>query len=163
MILISYIYGANKFMGNVEEMGINMPSWMRMIWIGLWMVVTPLIIAVITILKWVDYAPMNYTDNNGHVYEYPAAAQAAGWFFEIFPTFITVTYFLFSIFKRGIKESFEPSASWEATNASSILAAQRWKAEGFSEDVYDVVKDVIVSAATSLDNVSQISKQSKQE
>lgn len=157
MILISYIYGAKKFMGNVEEMGIGLPSWLRMTWIAMWVVITPLIVAIITILTWVDYEPMNYVDNNGVVYEYPAWAQVVGWVFEILPTAITVLYFVYSLARQGFSASFQPSPMWDATNASSILAAQKWKEEGFNEDVYDVTKNEedSKSTKTDLDQISQ--------
>jgi len=162
MILISYIYGAKKFFGNVEEMGISLPSWLRMTWIVMWVVVTPLIVAIITILTWVDYEPMNYTDNNGVVYEYPAWAQVVGWVFEILPTAITVLFFVYSLARKGFSASFQPSPMWDATNASSILAAQKWKEEGFDDDVYDVTNngEDSKSTKTDLDNISQKSDKS---
>ena len=50
--------GQTRKLRNVPDSLSKFLKIFRMVWIGLWMVVTPLIIAVITVLKWVDYAPM---------------------------------------------------------------------------------------------------------
>ncbi|XP_023324598.1 sodium-dependent dopamine transporter [Eurytemora carolleeae] len=136
MALVAWVYGYQKFLGNIEEMGIQLSKPIRSMWIVLWCAVCPIIILFIVVLKWVSYKPMKFNDD----YEYPAGVQAVGWIFELLPTAITVGYFFFSLYKNGIHESFNPSPSWELTNASLALRLKKTKDNEafFDETVYKV-------------------------
>jgi len=131
-VLVSWVYGAEKFMKNIEEMGINLPGPIRMTWKVLWLVISPVIICVVTIMKWINSKPIKYDD-----VEYPAGVQAVGWIFELFPSAITIGYFIYSIVRNG-KGSLRPSLSWEATNASSIISASKVNEAFFDDTVYKV-------------------------
>jgi len=133
VILISWAYGAEKFLTNIEEMGVHLSKPTRMMLKVMWIGVSPVIIAIITILKWVQYKPMEY---NGEVY--PDWVQVVGWIFEIFPSVITAGYFIYSNIRHGWSESMSPSLSWDATNASSILMAAKVNEAFFDDAVYKV-------------------------
>ena len=74
VIVVSYFYGMDKFIGNLKEMGIKMPPWLAWIWkIMLW-VVTPGILAFVTVYSWIKSENMKWNDE----YQYPASVQAVG-------------------------------------------------------------------------------------
>ena len=53
VVLMSWIYGAKKFMGHIAEMSMKIPAFMRYYWLLCWYLLTPGIIAFITIFYWV--------------------------------------------------------------------------------------------------------------
>jgi solute carrier family 6 amino acid transporter-like protein 5/7/9/14 len=56
-VLVAWIYGSNRFLGNIQEM-IKLPRGLHLFWWALWTFVCPVIIAAVVILKWYSYTPM---------------------------------------------------------------------------------------------------------
>ena len=46
LIIISWFYGADRFAGNVEEMKMKIPAFMKIYWKACWLVITPVIIGM---------------------------------------------------------------------------------------------------------------------
>ena len=91
--MIAWVYGVKNFLINISEM-FHLPKVLEMYWSVMWLVVSPVILTVIVILKWVEYSPMYYKfgPRAEDEYTYPAAVQALGWFFELSPTVLTILY-----------------------------------------------------------------------
>ena len=91
--MIGWVYGCKKFLLNISEM-FHLPKVFKIYWSIMWLIVSPVILAVIVILKWVEYKPMSYKfgPRDQDVYTYPDAVQALGWFFELSPTILTILY-----------------------------------------------------------------------
>ena len=58
VILVAWVYGADKFMGNIKEMSVPMPKVFQYYWKLMWVVVSPIILTTITILAWVNPTPL---------------------------------------------------------------------------------------------------------
>ena len=91
MIMVAWVYGCNRFLANIEEM-FYMPGPLKLYWRAMWTLVSPLVLVVVIILKWVEYKDMDFETSTGDLYVYPAAVQALGWFFELSPTILTLLY-----------------------------------------------------------------------
>ncbi|XP_023719185.1 sodium- and chloride-dependent glycine transporter 1 [Cryptotermes secundus] len=84
-ILISWVYGANRFLRDIQDM-IGQKSWMWMFfWTWMWKLITPAALLFILFFNWVEYAPVKYGD-----YEYPIWADAVGWVIGVFPVCIII-------------------------------------------------------------------------
>jgi len=125
VIMIAWVYGADRFLDNIAEMKMRLPYVVRMYWKLMWLAVSPIIMAAVIILKWVKTKPMTWETGpwEGDVYEYPAVVQVVGWIFELSPTIITLIYPLWVVKRyreKGytntsllIERIFQPSDSWE--------------------------------------------------
>ena len=91
MIMIAWVYGCNRFLDNISEM-FSMPGPVRLYWRAMWTLVSPLVLAVVIILKWVEYKDMNFETSSGGIYVYPTGVQVLGWVFELSPTILTLLY-----------------------------------------------------------------------
>lgn len=47
--LVSWLYGVNNFLDNIEEMGMRLGVVMRVYWKVAWLVLTPLVLAVLIV------------------------------------------------------------------------------------------------------------------
>ena len=56
-----------------------MPGPVRLYWRAMWTLVSPLVLAVVIILKWVEYKDMNFETSTGGIYVYPTGVQVLGW------------------------------------------------------------------------------------
>ena len=91
MIMVAWVYGCSRFLANIEEM-FSMPGPVRLYWRAMWTIVSPLVLAVVIILKWVEYKDMDFETSTGEIYVYPTAVQVLGWVFELSPTVLTLLY-----------------------------------------------------------------------
>ncbi len=62
LTLLMYIYGYKNIMHNIEEMGVRLPKFSRMYFLGNWLVATPLVLVVIIIITWFRFSPCFYDD-----------------------------------------------------------------------------------------------------
>ena len=85
-------------------------------WALAWKLVTPAILAFITVLAWVKHEPMEYDD-----YKFPASIEALGWIMELLPLMIVLLYPIIPFYKawnegfRGkdlYDELFKPTEEW---------------------------------------------------
>ena len=100
----------------MSEMDINLNGPLRVLWTLLWKLVSPAVLAFITILAWVNHEPMKY-DN----YQFPAGIEALGWIMELAPLAIVLLYPIIPFLKarkqgyRGKQlydKMFQPTESW---------------------------------------------------
>ena len=50
---MSWVYGAQKFISHIKEMGMEIPKILKFYWLTCWIALTPSIIAFISIYYWV--------------------------------------------------------------------------------------------------------------
>ncbi|XP_071445592.1 sodium- and chloride-dependent glycine transporter 1-like [Hetaerina americana] len=82
-ILIAWVYGAGRFLRDVQEMiGPQSRLWM-FFWCWMWKLVTPATLLFILFFNWVEYAPASYGE-----YIYPMWADAAGWAIGVLPVLV---------------------------------------------------------------------------
>ncbi|CAB4060616.1 unnamed protein product [Lepeophtheirus salmonis] len=83
VILVSWVYGTDRFFDNLDEMKIHIPKLSKYIWKALWTVITPVILIVIVILRWSNIKKVSFED-----YEFPSYIQAFGWILELSPLMV---------------------------------------------------------------------------
>ena len=71
---VSWVYGIDRFFGDIREMGMRLPKVVKGYWKACWLVVTPAILAVLVVWKLVS---VQGTDYNG--VPFPDSIQALGW------------------------------------------------------------------------------------
>jgi len=152
VIMIAWVYGCEKFLGNIEEMGMKLPKVVKMYWTAMWFAVSPLIMSAVIILKWVETKPMTWDTGpwEGDVYEYPAAVQIVGWIFELSPTVLTLLYPIWVVKRyrekgytdnrKLLERILQPSDSWEKTTGAAISSAKINEAF-YDDSVYNVTPD----------------------
>jgi len=136
MMMIAWVYGCNRFLDNITEM-FRLPAVFRIYWRVMWSFVSPLVLALVIVLKWVDYKNMEFKTGTREedVYLYPAGVQALGWIFELAPTILTIVYPLWVVHRyrqkgyTNMSELFhrilQPSDSWEKTSGSTAINEER--------------------------------------
>ncbi|TRY75205.1 hypothetical protein TCAL_04611 [Tigriopus californicus] len=95
LIACSWFYGSGKILKHVEEMGMKIPVFMKWFWWICWTIVTPIIIAVVTILSWINAAGDEFLD-----YTFPTWVTVIGWGLELVAVFILVLVSIATIIKR---------------------------------------------------------------
>ena len=64
---MGWAYGTDKWFDNLAEMSMDLSKPTRFLWALAWKLVTPVILAFITVLAWIKHEPMDYDD-----YKFPA-------------------------------------------------------------------------------------------
>ncbi|XP_003701757.1 sodium- and chloride-dependent glycine transporter 1 [Megachile rotundata] len=84
-ILVAWIYGADRFLDDVQQMiGPRSRLW-RFFWTWMWKVITPATLFFILFFNWVEYEPLKY---GGYVY--PKWADVVGWVVGMIPILVIV-------------------------------------------------------------------------
>ena len=132
LILICWVYGANQFMNNIEEMNIRIPRVMKFYWMACWCVFTPLILialVVITLLRWTPLRSLDYKTFSGDEvwYTFPDGMQVLGWlvpFFSIAFLPIFCAHQIVIYFKENRRLSMallRPTDTWKSVEAKKAL------------------------------------------
>lgn len=92
-ILVAWIYGANRFLGDIQRMiGPRSRLW-RFFWTWMWKVVTPATLLFILFFNWIEYEPLKYGN-----YVYPKWADTVGWIIGMIPVIVIVASAVVSFF-----------------------------------------------------------------
>ena len=114
-----YAYGHDKFLENIEEMGIKISSFMKYYFLATWKVVTPLVSFFVLIMNIIQYSPAyspSYTQEN---YIFPVGIQCMGWLMALVPVAFIILGCVQQFFKRKFegqpmdaKSMLTPSLKW---------------------------------------------------
>ena len=96
LVTVSWFYGADNILRHVEEMDMIIPRFMKVYWWTCWTIITPAIIAVVTVLQWANAGNDYYLD-----YTYPAAVTAMGWGLELVAVFIIFVISVVTVIRRS--------------------------------------------------------------
>ena len=95
LVTLSWFYGLDRFFVHIEEMGMKLPGFLKVYWRTCWTIITPFMIAFVTIYAWA------YKEADFYLgYEYPPAVQFLGWCFELLALSVLIIYGLIVIIKR---------------------------------------------------------------
>ena len=78
LVIVSLMYGIDKFCDNIKEMEMNIPKFMLYYWKACWCFITPITLAVLLIIGFVKHSP--YKSNE---YIFPGGIQALGWLISL--------------------------------------------------------------------------------
>lgn len=90
-ILVAWVYGADRFLDDVQLMiGPRSKCW-KFFWKWMWKVVTPAALFFILFFNWVEYEPLTYG-----TYIYPKWADVVGWLVGLYPVCVIIVLALVS-------------------------------------------------------------------
>ena len=95
LIAVSWFYGADKILVHVEEMGMILPKFMQWYWWVTWVIITPIMIAMVTILAWANFPGDFFLD-----YTFPGGVTAMGWMMELLAVFVVFIFSVVTVIKR---------------------------------------------------------------
>lgn len=95
LVVMSWFYGSGKILKHIEEMGMNLPAFMKWFWWICWTIITPILIFVVTILSWINAAGDEFLD-----YVFPTWVTVIGWGLELVAIFIIVIVLIITVIKR---------------------------------------------------------------
>ena len=104
---------------------------LRLYWWVMWVAVSPLLMATVIILKWVNSRPMEWETGpwEEDTYRYPAPVQVVGWVLELSPTLVTLLYPAWVVFRYRqagftgynlARRILQPADSWEETSGAAL-------------------------------------------
>ncbi len=107
---VSWLYGVDRFFGDIEEMGMRLPAAIKWYWKGCWLVVTPKILIVLVVWKFVTVEKVGRKDE-----PFPDSIQALGWLIGVSTVVFLPILTIRQVLKR--KRSGKPlgAALWKPT------------------------------------------------
>ena len=118
IILVSWFYGVDRFLDNVDEMEIWMPRFLRYFWRTCWVFIAPVLCLTITVI---GFSTRKKDQSEGYVY--PPLVQALGWLIELSPVATVLLVSLWVFFSNWSKKKdtaflkvgplLSPSEKWQ--------------------------------------------------
>ncbi|XP_032668330.1 sodium- and chloride-dependent glycine transporter 1-like [Odontomachus brunneus] len=141
-ILVAWVYGANRFLDDVQQMiGPRGRLW-RFFWTWMWKVITPAALFFILCFNWVEYEPLKYG-----TYIYPKWADVLGWVISMLPVLVIVGLAINQLKKHRRRSSYddddeddEDDDDDELDNDDSCQRRNKEKSKGKDKNVWDCVK-----------------------
>ncbi|XP_077263039.1 sodium- and chloride-dependent glycine transporter 1 [Temnothorax americanus] len=101
-ILVAWVYGADRFLDDVQRMiGPRGRVW-RFFWTWMWKLVTPAALFFILCFNWVEYEPLRYG-----AYIYPKWADVLGWVISMLPVLVIVGLAIDQLKGRRRRSSYD--------------------------------------------------------
>ncbi|RWS26644.1 sodium- and chloride-dependent glycine transporter 2-like protein, partial [Leptotrombidium deliense] len=97
-LLISWFYGAERFLCDIEKMIGSQPYGWTLYWVFMWRFATPATLLFILIFNWVEYKPLTSGD-----YHYPHWANVLGWVIAFVPCIVIILMMIHKYFSADIK------------------------------------------------------------
>ncbi|XP_001654776.2 sodium- and chloride-dependent glycine transporter 2 [Aedes aegypti] len=119
-VLIAWIYGSERFIGNIEEMIGKRSLCFHYFWTIAWKFVTPITLLFILCFNWIQYKPVSYGK-----YVYPDWADIVGWIIGLLPMMVIVVTALYKIVAdtslqstvQIIRKLLKPTAEWKPSRS----------------------------------------------
>jgi len=118
--LVAWLYGPNRFMKNIEEMGMKLSMPMKIYWKACWTVITPLILYELLKSKLLG----TYNFGKDGVNEYNPNIQALGWMLSLAAILLLLAIGLYEAWKvvfqtkEGWLAMFQPTTEWRSHRES---------------------------------------------
>ena len=150
IIVVTWFYGINRFIDNIQEMGmkkgLSRPyGILRVLFFILLAVITPLVLLGLCIIAWKNREGIVYGGE-----QFPPVAEGFGWLMELGPLIFLLIMPVWEVYKLSKqnltaseigKKLLSPSKSWyeveradEAKNVEVDMAHQGQDNKGFSSD-----------------------------
>ncbi|XP_029665148.1 sodium- and chloride-dependent glycine transporter 1-like [Formica exsecta] len=137
-ILVAWIYGADRFLNDVEQMiGPRGRLW-RFFWTWMWKVITPAALFFILCFNWVKYEPVKYG-----TYIYPKWADVLGWVISMLPVLIIVGLAIDQLKEQRVRSAYDDDDEDdddddELDNSESYEKSKKRK--GKNKNIWDRIK-----------------------
>ena len=103
VVLVSWVYGVDRFLDNMEEMNIKLNPVIRRFWWFSWKIITPVILTLLLLSCWHEFGQISY---KGEVY--PVWVQILGYLITGHRSIILIN--LSKIYSRLHADS--PASGW---------------------------------------------------
>jgi len=115
IIVISWVYGFDRIIENLWEMGMKFNATLRYYWWTVWMIITPIFSVGIFVFTLTDIGPTNYVIY-GEEYPFPLWADTIGWLLGSatllpFPCFLVYQIIKYRSDWRAL---FKPTNKWRS-------------------------------------------------
>ncbi|XP_050452102.1 sodium- and chloride-dependent glycine transporter 1-like isoform X2 [Cataglyphis hispanica] len=137
-ILVAWIYGADRFLNDVQQMiGPRGRLW-RFFWTWMWKVITPAALFFILCFNWVKYEPVKYG-----TYIYPKWADVLGWVISMLPVLVILGLAIDQLKKRHVQSAYDDDDEDdddddELDNSESYEKSKKRK--GKNKNIWDCIK-----------------------
>ncbi|XP_053670663.1 sodium- and chloride-dependent glycine transporter 2-like [Anopheles nili] len=125
-VLIGWIYGAKRFIFNIEEMFGKRSKCFHLFWQTIWKYITPAMLLFILCFNWLQYKPVSYGR-----YMYPNWADILGWVLASAPFGIAVCMSIVKIrtaysssersFWQTVHTLLQPTSEWKPSDPRAAL------------------------------------------
>ena len=129
LIIVSWSYGADNFLDNIEQMNIRYPRPIRLYWKVCWKFVTPLILFIVIIIQFIYWEP-----EYSKVYEkyiWPNSIQALGWLLPMSTIVVIPAVGVYQVLSRKSKGKeitvltlLKKTPNWKPSPDSSRLIGE---------------------------------------
>ena len=84
--IVAYFYGHNKFLANIEEMGIRITTLMKYYWLITWKALNSIVLGFVLVKSFVQYSPPFSPSYSQKKYVFPTSIQFLGWLMVLCPS-----------------------------------------------------------------------------
>jgi len=123
VVLVSWVYGIDNFMDNIEEMGIQMSKPVKIYWKICWKYTTPAVLFVLLVLSWITFGQVGYDG-----VPYPVWVQILGYLITgstIIALPVVAGFRLKDIYNESsptMESLVKPTAQWGPSKEGSVLS-----------------------------------------
>ena len=128
LLIVSWSYGANKFLDDITKMGIKYPRFIRLYWQICWKFITPLVLFVVIVLSFVQSTPKSSNVYNKYIW--PDSIQALCWLMPLSTVIFIPVVGIYQICRRISKGK-------PITGSALIRPTHNWKPSPDSARVID--------------------------
>jgi len=101
LVIVSWAYGFKRFLSNIEEMGIWIPPPMKFYWIGTWAFITPIVLAFVLLMTFVQFSPAFSPGYTQERYYFPTWVQGLGFMMALVPVVAIIAGALYKVWSRN--------------------------------------------------------------
>jgi len=127
VILVGWIYGADRFLDNIKEMDMNLGPFFHWYWKICWQFITPGIMVILIMFSFINHAP-TYVDIT-HKYEFEPAVQGLGMTMGVGSILLLIVGSAWNVYKRfrNGKETgkalLRPTPKWKPKISTGLGAS----------------------------------------
>jgi hypothetical protein len=127
VIVVGWMYGAERLLQNLDEMGMKINPILRMYWKICWKFITPIVLLLLVVVSWINFGHVKYED-----YVYPTNIQILGYLITGCTLIWIPIFALVEVNNKGRSELYpllHPTPEWGRCPAPSY-----GNIEGFIEE-----------------------------
>ncbi|KAJ8958268.1 hypothetical protein NQ318_017412 [Aromia moschata] len=133
-IAVSWVYGCNRFLDNMADMGMTLSKWSRYFWWTSWVIITPLSLIGIFVFQMSNFSYTYYED-----YQFPLWADMIGWMIGLTTLAPLFIFGVWVVWKGGYKgkKLLTPTSDWKPQGEVSDSRLNLTKGPRDSETTLD--------------------------
>jgi solute carrier family 6 amino acid transporter-like protein 5/7/9/14 len=122
IILVSWVYGHQRFLDNISEMNVKIPGVLRFYWLSMWKVITPIVLIFVLVMTTINFTPAYSASYTQEPYVFPGWVQAMGWVIALLPISFVILGLVHETWDR--KRSMKPTDLMSMTQPDEKWCSQ---------------------------------------